>query len=75
MMEKLIAGMADILECEAAELSGDTVFREHEDWDSLAALSTITMIDEEFDVVIPQAEFRNLLTINDIAKFVESKNA
>src|SRR5262245_10110701 len=30
--------MAEILECDAAMLSGDTSFREHENWDSLAHL-------------------------------------
>ncbi len=75
MNEKLIAGFAEILECEASDLNSETVFRDHESWDSLAYLSAVAMIDEEFGVVIPQDEFRQLKTIGEIETYISSHRA
>lgn len=75
MIKKLIAGIADILECDASELDPDIVFRELPGWDSLAYLSTVAMIDEKSGVLIPQADFKNLKTIADIAEYIESAMA
>lgn len=47
-------------------------FREFEEWDSLAYLSVIAEIDNCFGIVIPIEEFRNLRTIADIVKYLES---
>lgn len=71
MDAKMIEGMAEILECEASELSLDTVFRDLSNWDSLAYMSVIAMIDAEFEVVIPQAQFRELKTIGAIVEYIK----
>jgi len=73
VIEKLIEGFAGVLECDPGELSEQTEFREHPSWDSLAYLSAIAMIDEEFGVVIPQNEFRGLKTIGCIAGFLAGR--
>lgn len=64
--------MQETLDIET-ELTLDTKFRELEEWDSLAYLSTIAMIDDEYDVVINANEFKTLETLGDIVKAVESK--
>lgn len=68
----LVAAMAQILECKPNEISLSTEFRNNADWDSLAYISTITMIESEFNVLIPENEFRTLLTISDIADYIEN---
>lgn len=70
MSEMLIAAIAPILECEPDKLSLSTPFRDHLNWDSLAYLSVITMIDSEFGVLIPHVEFQKLNTISDIADYI-----
>lgn len=64
--------MQDTLDLET-ELTLDVKFRELDEWDSLAYLSTIAMIDDEYDVVINANEFKSLETLGDIAKAIEAK--
>jgi acyl carrier protein len=55
---------------EALEIEGEValtdVFRDYDEWDSIAHLSLIAMLDEEFGVVIEQAEFEKLVTVGDL---------
>lgn len=63
---------AEALEIEdASALSGTTEFRSLEEWDSLAYLSVIAMLDEEYEVQIENAVFKRLQSINDIVKYIE----
>ncbi len=64
--------MQDTLDLET-ELTLDVKFRELDEWDSLAYLSTIAMIDDEYDVIINANEFKSLETLGDIAKAIEAK--
>lgn len=58
--------------CEAVEIEDssvvtpETAFRELDEWDSLTYLSVIAMLDEEFELQIENAEFKQLKTIQDI---------
>jgi acyl carrier protein len=71
--ETLIDRLADILECAPADLAATTVFRDHPHWDSLAALSTIAMLDSEYGVVVPHADFERLQTIGDLDAFLRAR--
>jgi acyl carrier protein len=51
----------------------DTHFRELEEWGSLTALSIISMVDDEADVVITGADIRSCTTIEDLYNIVKSK--
>lgn len=64
--------MKEVLDTET-DLSLDVKFRELDEWNSLAFLSTIAMIDDEFDVVITANEFKALETIGDIVQAIEAK--
>ena len=48
-------------------------FREYEEWSSLAYLSVIAMLDEEYDCQIEEADFRKLQTIGDLYNAVIKK--
>ena len=58
---------------EVCNLSGETKFKELEEWSSLIALSVIAMVDEEYDVVIKGDDIRNSITIGDLFEAVKSK--
>jgi len=66
MEEKFIEQLKEILEISDREIFLDDKFREYKEWDSLAYLSVIAMIDEEFDIVIETPEFKKLLTVGDL---------
>lgn len=64
---------AEFDETPAEVFKPDTVFKSLEEWSSLAALSIISMIDDEYDKQISGADLRNLSTIEELYKHVESK--
>lgn len=73
MEEKFIFQLKEILEIEDRELKTTDVFRDFEEWDSLANLSVIAMIDEEYNVVIDNTEFKNLKTIGEVIEAIKKR--
>lgn len=51
----------------------ETDYKSLDEWNSLTALSIISMIDEAYDKTITGADLRNHTTIQELANFVESK--
>ena len=66
METKFIELFKETLEIENRELNITDKFREYPEWDSLAFLSVIAMIDEEFDIVIEGNDFKKLITVGDL---------
>lgn len=53
--------------------SPKTVYKELEEWNSLTALSIISMIDEEYEKTITGANLRATSTIEELYSLVLSK--
>ena len=71
--EDFISKFAEALEIEdASALTAATEFRSLDEWDSLAYLSVIAMLDEEYDLQIENAAFKQLKTLGDILNYVEA---
>lgn len=68
MEEKFIEKLREALEIEDHEISMSDEFRTYDEWDSLAYLSLIAMLDEEYDIQMEEAEFKKLRTIEDLYK-------
>ena len=51
-------------------ISTDIDFRELESWDSLAGMSIIAMIDQEFNIRIKSSEMDKLLSIKQLYEFI-----
>lgn len=74
VMEKdFLKKFAEVLEIEDRELSLNDKFREYDEWDSLAFLSVIAMIDEEYDVLIEGKDFKKLETLGDILNAIKER--
>ncbi len=58
---------------EMSEFKADTVYKELDEWDSLTALSIITMVDDQLDKTITGADLRANDTIEDLYNFIMSK--
>lgn len=69
---QFLENIKDLIDTET-ELTVDTKFRELDEWDSLATLSTIAMVDDEYGIVISANELRQLETLGDIIRAIESK--
>lgn len=69
--EEFVQEFAELLENE--EVNENTKFRELDEWDSLAALSTISTIDDEFGVTINNKDLRSVETVSELYDLVVSR--
>jgi acyl carrier protein len=71
--DTFIGHFAEALEMDAAELSADTVFKDLANWDSLAALSVIAMIDEHYGVSVGGADLEKARSLQDLSDLVAQR--
>lgn len=64
--EEKMEGIAESLEMEVEELSPDMVLEDLENWDSVAVLSVISIINEKFDRYPDATEILGYKTIGDL---------
>ncbi len=69
--EKKMELLADILDIEAEELTPETRLVDMEEWDSIAALSFIAMMDEEFGKEFKGADVKKIVTVQDALNVME----
>lgn len=73
MEKEFIEKFKEVLEIEDRNLNLSDKFREYKEWDSLAFLSVIAMIDEEYDVLIEGKDFKELQTLGDIWNAIKER--
>ena len=71
-MENFLENMNEVLDRNDVDL--DDEFRNYEDWDSLAYMSIVAMIDDNYDIVIPGEEFQKLIKIRDIYNYIQNNH-
>ncbi len=71
-MENFIEKFAEAVDVDNECLTLKTEFRKLDEWDSLAYLSVIAMIDEEYNCQIESVVFKQLNTLNDIAEYIDN---
>ena len=71
-MEKFIELFAEALDRED-KISMEDEFRNYEEWSSIAYLSVIAMMDEEYDVQMEEADFKKLRTVQAVYDFCTKK--
>ena len=74
-IKQFIENFAEQFDDLNTELTPETRFREVEGWTSLVALLVITMVDDEYGVVLPPEEMRKTNTIQELFDLVSSKLA
>jgi acyl carrier protein len=73
MEEKFTQQLKEILEMEDQEISLEDKFRDYDNWDSLANLSVIAMLDDEFGVYIETNDFKKLTTVGELMEEVKKR--
>ena len=71
-MEKFLENLIEVFERDS--IKPDDEFRNYEEWDSLAYLSVIAMIDENYDIVITGEHFEKLNKIQDIYNYINNNH-
>lgn len=69
--EKKIELLADILDVDAEELIPEKRLADMSEWDSIAALSFIAMMDEEFGREFKGADVKKIVTVQDALNVME----
>ena len=71
-VQEFIERFAEAIDIEASELTADTEFRTLDEWDSVAYISVIAMMDEEYDIQIEMSQFKQLNTLGAIAEYIDN---
>lgn len=69
--EKKMELIAEILDVDVEDISPETVLADIEEWDSVAALSFIAMMDDEFGKEVKGAQIKQFVTIQDALDIME----
>lgn len=73
-LNDFVALFADLFDfTDPSEISADTKFHELDEWSSLVGLSTIAMVDEEFDVALKGDDVKTSITVEDLYNKVVAK--
>lgn len=59
-------------ETDPASINADTVYSELEEWDSVMLLSLISMVDEEYGIIVDVDELSETRTVEDLFNYVNS---
>lgn len=70
LKEKLTL-LEETLDTDEGVLTPETLLSDVDEWDSIAALSLIVMLDEEFEKTISGEEIKALVTVNDILAYMQ----
>lgn len=64
--------LEEMMELEAGTLKADTVLSDIEEWDSIALISFIALMDDEFDKVIKGSVIKQAKTVADLMALMEA---
>lgn len=67
---KIINLIAEMLEIEANKLTSETILNELEQWDSMAKLSLIVLLNDNFGKKVDNNTIKSFLKIADIINFI-----
>ncbi|AQW83678.1 acyl carrier protein [Campylobacter pinnipediorum] len=63
--------IAELLDLKTSDFKSETILSELDEWDSMAAISYVVMMDEKFGKIIDTKDIKNFKTIQDILDSME----
>jgi acyl carrier protein len=66
METEFIEKLKEVLEIEDHDVNMYDEFRTYDEWSSLAYLSVIAMLDEDYEIQMEEADFKKLRTVADL---------
>lgn len=70
-LKEKLALIEEVLDVEEGSLTPETMLADVDEWDSIAALSLIVMLDEQFEKTVSGAQIKALESVNDILAYME----
>jgi len=68
--EEKMSVFADVIDMDLSDFSLDTGLAELDNWDSVAMLAFIAMMDERFGKTVKGTDIRNFKTVRDAINFM-----
>jgi len=65
--------LEELLEVPAASITGATVLKQLEAWDSLAVISFIAMVDTDYGVTLPAKRIASAVTAGDLCALIDEQ--
>jgi acyl carrier protein len=62
--------LVECMEIDPVDLTEETVFRELEDFDSMAVMSIVAFADEKFGKTLAADQLKNMKTVGDLMKLI-----
>ena len=69
--ERKLEVLAEILDVDAEQLRPETFLSDLEEWDSIALISFMAMMDDEFDKIVKGSDVKEQKTIKDLMALME----
>ncbi len=69
--EKLLREIENLLSINPGSITIDKNLKDIEEWDSMALITFIAMIDSEYGKVVSATELRNCITVADLINFMK----
>ncbi|MDO4922015.1 MAG: acyl carrier protein [Phascolarctobacterium sp.] len=70
-LKEKMALIEEVLDVEEGSLTPETLLSDVEEWDSIAALSLIVMLDENFEKTVSGAQIKAMKSVKDILAYME----
>ena len=71
-LQEKLALIEEVLDVETGSLTPETLLAEVDEWDSIAALSLVVMLDEKFEKTVSGAQIKALESVNKSIKGTQS---
>jgi acyl carrier protein len=72
MEKKFLEIIKEALELEDRDLSLNDNFKEFDEWDSLALLTIIAELDENYGITIKSEDFKNIQTLQQLYNYTQN---
>jgi len=73
MQEDFIQLFKETLDIEDKDVQVTDQFKTYEEWDSIANLSVIAMIDAEYEVIIENSVFKEIETLQELWDAIQER--
>lgn len=70
--KKVINLVSQTLQCKPESLSEDSRLGCHENWDSMAQIMILSMLEEAYGILVDENNIDRLLSIGDICNYIDS---
>jgi acyl carrier protein len=73
-VEEFLVEFGELLEIDRSKLSIDYQLEDNENWDSLALISVIVMMDEHFQITVSNESLRKCEVVGDLMELIEANH-